>query len=99
MNGSLNVDSSALNSVGNQFSSIANDVRGIFTQMERAIDQVTANDSWRGEASQAFLDKFLSIKPRLETHLQQLESLGPAVNKTAENYAAAEAENVGMIQG
>lgn len=98
-NGTLNVDTNALNTVGNQFTNVAGEVRTIFTQMNATVDAVTANDSWRGEASTAFLDKFNQIKPRLETHLQQLEALGPAVNKTASNYASAEAENVGIMRG
>ena len=97
-NGTLNVDTNALNRVGNQFTNVASDVRTIFTKMCATVDALTANDSWRGEASTAFLDKFLQIKPRLETHLQQLEALGPAVNKTADNYAATEAENVGIMR-
>ena len=94
MNGNLNVDTSALNTVGRN---VANDVRSIFSQMQATVDQVTSNDSWSGEASRAFLEKFNNIKPRLETHLQQLEALGPAVNQTATSYSDAEADNVGMM--
>ena len=97
MNGNLNVDTSALNTVGRNFSNVANDVRSIFSQMQATVDQVTGNDSWSGEASNAFLEKFNNIKPRLETHLQQLEALGPAVNQTANSYADVEADNVGMM--
>lgn len=97
MSGNLNVDTSALSSVGNSFTGVASDVRTIFGQMQATIDQVTSHDSWSGDASRAFLEKFNSIKPRLETHLQQLEALGPAVNQTSNNYAATESENVGMM--
>lgn len=97
MNGNLNVDTLALNTVGRNFTNVANDVRSIFSQMQATVDQVTSNDSWSGEASRAFLEKFNNIKPRLETHLQQLEALGPAVNQTATSYSDAEADNVGMM--
>ena len=97
MNGNLNVDTSELNTVGRNFTNVANDVRSIFSQMQATVDQVTSNDSWSGEASRAFLEKFNNIKPRLETHLQQLEALGPAVNQTATSYSDAEADNVGMM--
>ena len=97
MNGNLNVDTSALNTVGRNCTNVANDVRSIFSQMQATVDQVTSNDSWSGEASRAFLEKFNNIKPRLETHLQQLEALGPAVNQTATSYSDAEADNVGMM--
>lgn len=96
-NGNLNVDSSALSSVGNSFTQVANEVREIFTQMNSTVDQVTANNSWSGDASRTFLDKFNNIKPRLEMHLQQLEDLGPAVNKTSNTYADAEADNVSRM--
>lgn len=97
MNGNLNVDTSTLNSVGNNFSTVASDVRGIFTEMIRIIEQVTSHESWTGEASRTFLEKFNGVKPTFEKHLQELEDLGPAVNQTATNYSDTEAENVGMM--
>ena len=60
--------------------------------------QVTSNDSWRGETSNTFLEKFNEIKPKLETHLQQLEALGPAVKTTADDYAATEEANDAMMR-
>ncbi|MBR2678058.1 MAG: WXG100 family type VII secretion target [Bacilli bacterium] len=97
--GTLNVDTSALSGVGNRFTQIAADVRTIFTQMKNTVNQVTSNDSWKGDASTAFLEKFANIEPRLERHLQELEELGPTVEKVSNNYADAEQENVGIMRG
>ena len=95
--GSLNVDTSALNNVASNFSEVAAQVREIFTKMQGTIEQVTSNDSWQGDASRAFLDKFENIRPRFEQHLQQLEDLGPATQATSNGYATAEEDNVSMI--
>ncbi len=97
MSGNLNVDTATLSNVGSNFTNVATDVRSIFSDMQRTVDQVTSHESWSGDASRAFLEKFNNIKPRLEGHLQELEALGPAVNQTATNYADTEAENVGMM--
>ena len=97
MNGNLNVDTSALGNVGNNFTAVAEEVRDTYTHMKNTIEQVTANDSWRGAASEAFLQKYESIRPQFEQHLQQLEELGPAINATANTYADAEAENISMM--
>ena len=97
MGGNLNVDSGALGSVGNNFMQVASDVRTIFSQLVATVNQVTANDSWSGEASRTFLDRFNGIKPKLELHLQQLEDLGPAVKTTANNYADTEADNISIM--
>lgn len=97
MNGNLNVDTGALGNVGNNFAAVAEDVRETYTHMKNTVEQVTANDSWRGAASDAFLQKFENIRPQFEQHLQQLEELGPAINVTANTYADAEAENISMM--
>ena len=97
MNGNLNVDTAALNNVANNFSEVAAQVREIFIKMQGTIEQVTSNESWQGEASRAFLEKFENIRPRFELHLQQLEDLGPATHATSNGYATAEEDNVGMI--
>ena len=97
MSGSLNISTSELNSVGNNISSVAADVRSIYTNMNSTIDAVTSNDSWSGEASKSFLEKFNSIKPSFEKHLEELEALGPALNTSSNTYSDAEAENVSKI--
>ena len=97
MNGNLNVDTSALGNVGNNFTAVSEEVRETYTHMKNTIEQVTANDSWHGDASEKFFQKFDNIRPQFEQHLQQLEDLGPAINGTANTYADAEAENVSMM--
>ena len=97
MNGNLNVDTSALGSVGNNFTAVANEVRETYNHMKNTIEQVTSQDSWSSDASRAFLEKYESIRPQFEQHLQQLEELGPTINATANTYADAEAENISMM--
>lgn len=94
----LGVETQSLSTTGKNFIDVASQVREIFTSVNHVVDQVTGHDSWRGEASNTFLEKFNEIKPRLETHLEQLEALGPAVNATSENYAATEEENSSMMR-
>lgn len=97
--GRLGVETQSLHTTGKNLIDVAAEVRAIFTAVTQIVDQVTAHDSWRGEASNAFLEKFNEIKPRLETHLEQLEALGPAVNATSDNYAMAEEDNVSVMRG
>ena len=94
----LGIETPSLNSTGKEFIDVATEVREIFTKVNGIVDQVTSNDSWRGETSNTFLEKFNEIKPKLETHLQQLEALGPAVKTTADDYAATEEANDAMMR-
>lgn len=97
MNGTLNVDTSALSGVGGNFISVAEEVRATYTHMQNTIRQVTSNDSWNSEASRTFLEKFEAIRPEFERDLQSLEDLGPAINNAARMYEAVEQENIGMM--
>lgn len=97
MNGTLNVDTSALNNVGSNFTSIAQDVRDTYTKMQNTIRQLTGNDAWNTAASRAFLEKFESIRPEFERDLKSLEDLGPAVAAVANSYVDAEQENIGLM--
>ena len=95
--GDLNVDTGALGTVGSNFSDVASEVRETYTHMKNTIDAVTENNSWRGAASDKFLEKFNNIRPTFEQHLEQLEDLGPTINATANTYADAEAENISLM--
>jgi WXG100 family type VII secretion target len=97
MNGTLNVDTSNLSGVGNKITNVAAAVREIYTSLHNTIDAVTANESWRGAASTAFLDKFEAIRPEFEKDLASLEDLGPTIVKVANGYEAAESDNVGLM--
>jgi len=93
----LNVNSEELLSTANNYKQIANEVREIYTKILNIIEQVTANDSWKGDARNKFLEKFDGIRHTLESHLQELEALGPALQVAANNYSNAESENIGMM--
>ena len=69
MSGTLNVDTGSLNGVGNSISDVAAQVRDIYTKLQNTINAVTANDSWKGAASSAFLEKFEAIRPEFERDL------------------------------
>ena len=97
MNGNLNYDSGKLQNVGNNFTTVAQDVRATFTNMIKTVDQVTANESWKGLASEKFLQKFENIRPQFEEHLQKLEELGPVINEIATGYSNVEEENASMM--
>jgi WXG100 family type VII secretion target len=97
MNGTLNVDTSTLSGVGGRISDVAASVRSIYTNLHNTVDAVTANDSWKGAASSAFLEKFEAIRPEFEKDLASLENLGPTIKTVAGGYEAAEDENVGMM--
>lgn len=97
MSGTLNVDTSSLNGVGNSISDVAAQVRDIYTKLQNTINAVTANDSWKGAASSAFLEKFEAIRPEFERDLASLEELGPTIREVASGYEAAEDDNVAMM--
>ena len=97
MNGTLNVDTGSLNGVGNSISDVAAQVRDIYTKLQNTINAVTANDSWKGAASSAFLEKFEAIRPEFERDLASLEDLGPTIKEVASGYEAAEDDNVAMM--
>ncbi|MBQ4030648.1 MAG: WXG100 family type VII secretion target [Bacilli bacterium] len=97
MNGTLNVDTGSLNGVGNSISDVAAQVRDIYTKLQNTINAVTANDSWKGAASSAFLEKFEAIRPEFERDLASLEDLGPTIREVASGYEAAEDDNVAMM--
>ena len=97
MNGTLNVDTGSLNGVGNSISDVAAQVRDIYTKLQNTINAVTANDSWKGAASSAFLEKFEAIRPEFERDLASLEELGPTIREVASGYEAAEDDNVAMM--
>ena len=97
MSGTLNVDTSSLNGVGNSISDVAAQVRDIYTKLQNTINAVTANDSWKGAASSAFLEKFEAIRPEFERDLASLEDLGPTIREVASGYEAAEDDNVAMM--
>ena len=97
MNGTLNVDTSNLSGVGGRIGDVAASVRSIYTNLTNTVNAVTANDSWRGEASTTFLEKFEGIRPEFERDLASLEELGPTIKSVASGYEQAEAENVSQI--
>lgn len=93
----LNVNSEELLYTANNYKQIASEVRDKYTKILNIIEQVTANDSWKGDARNHFLEKFDGIRHTLESHLQELESLGPALQVASNNYSNAESENIGMM--
>ena len=95
----LYVDSDNLTGVGNRITEIGATVRDIYTKLQATINAVTSQDSWRGEASETFLEKFENIRPSFEQHLQELENLGPTLVNVAGGYSQAESENVGNMRG
>lgn len=98
MSGTLNVDSTELNNVGRQIIDVAGNVRETYKSMQSIIEQVTSQDSWKGAASDAFIEKFENIRPTFEQDLQQLEDLGPALIGAANNYSEAEEQNVAGVR-
>lgn len=96
MSGNLNYDSEDLQNVGSNFTTVAQNVRDTYTNMKNTVEQVTANDSWKGLASEKFYQKFENIRPQFEKHLYQLEELGPVINEIANGYANTEEENSTM---
>lgn len=97
--GNVNVSSGTLKNVGRNFGEVASDVRTIFNGMKNTIEQVTSHESWSTESSKIFLDKFNNISPMLEQHLQELESLESAIEKTATGYTTAEEDSIGIMHG
>ncbi len=97
MNGTLNVDTSNLAGVGGRVGDVAGSVREIYTNLTNTINAVTSNDSWKGAASSAFLEKFEAIKPEFERDLASLEELGPTIKQVASGYEEAEEANISQI--
>ena len=97
MGGTLNVDTSNLTSVGNSLSEVAENVNTTYGNLKNTVNNVTAKESWKGEASDKFLEKFESLRPILEEDLRQLTDLGPTLVSVADGYQSTEEENVGQI--
>ncbi len=97
MGGTLNVDTSNLTAVGNSIIEVAAAVRAIYTNMTNTINAVTSNESWKGAASETFLQKFDAIRPEFERDLASLEELGPTINEVSGNYQTTEEDNVAGI--
>ena len=97
MGGTLNVDTSNLTSVGNSLNEVAATVNATYTNVKNTVNNVTAKESWKGEASDKFLEKFEALKPTLEEDLRQLTDLGPTIIGVADGYQSTEEENVGQI--
>ena len=72
----LGIETQSLNSTGKEFIDVATEVREIFTKVNGIVDQVTSNDSWRGETSNTFLEKFNEIKNNSST-LEKIKKLWP----------------------
>jgi len=94
----VTVDSDALTRVGNEIKSVSDEVEGNYNTMKGIINQVTASDSWKGEASTTFLDTFEKIRPEFEKHLTELADLGPTILEVCNGYTRTEEENVSMLK-
>ena len=99
MGNTLYVDSDSLTGVGNRVIDIAASVRDTYTKLQATINAVTSKESWSGEASETFLNKFENIKPSFEQHLRELEELGPTIVDVAGGYSQAEQDNIGNMKG
>ena len=97
MGGTLNIDTSNLRSVGNSLKEVAENVNTTYGNVKNTVNNVTANESWKGAASDAFLEKFEGLRPVLEEDLRQLTDLGPTLIGVADGYQSTEEENVGQI--
>jgi len=95
----LNIETTSLTGIGNSLTEVGSMVRDTYTNLTKTINAVTANDSWKGEASETFLNKFENLRPEFEKDLDSLEKLGPAIKQIAGNYADQEAENTSQIGG
>lgn len=95
----LNIDTSSLASVASSLIEVANAVRQTYTEFYKTVETVTGNDSWKGAASDAFLNKFEAIRPEFERDLEALEKLGPTFNTIAGRYEETEEGNVTSMGG
>ena len=98
MGETLYVDSDNLTGVGNKIKDVAASVRDIYTNFQNCVNTVTSNESWKGAASDSFLEKYERVRPSFEQHLTELEELGPTIVGVANNYSDKENENVGMMK-
>lgn len=97
MDRTLGITPEELREVGNQMKTVANDVQVIFTQVKSIVNQVTSNESWKSEASEAFAEKFDTLRIDIEADLARLDAVGPTLMGTADDYAGAEADNASQI--
>ena len=98
MSETLNVDSEELSNTGSNVTDISANVHKTYNEFKDIVEQVTSNESWKGAASAAFLEKFESIRPTFEQDLQQLEDLGPTLISIANEYSEAEERNVAAVK-
>ncbi len=97
MDRTLGITPEELKEVGNQMKSVAAEVGMIFDKVTGIVNQVTANDSWKSEASDLFLEKFETLKVDIDADLRRLDNVGPTLMGAADDYEGAEADNASQI--
>lgn len=94
----LSVTTEDLKAVGGRVEDISGQVRTLYEHMKATINAVTANDSWKSEASEALTENFESASKSFEVNLQKLEALGPALKGIGQEYQDKEDENTSKMK-
>lgn len=94
----LRVTTEDLKSVGGRIDDISSQTRPLYEHMKATINAVTANDSWKSEASEALVENFENASKSFETNLQKLEALGPALKGIGQEYQDKEDENASKMK-
>ncbi len=98
MSETLGVTPEELKQVGKRVEDISTQVRSLYTHMKATLDAVTANDSWKSDASEELKKSFENVEKSFETNLAKLEELGPTIRGIGEGYQNQEDENVNTMK-
>ena len=92
------IDHDAMAKVVDGYEKVSTEITNSFEKIDNIVQQVTNNDSWRGQDSDAFLEQFESIRQELKMHVEELEGLSPAMKNVDGGYSQREEENTADIK-
>ncbi len=94
----INVDAEDLREKAESLRSEADDLREIITNGKSLLEALV-DAGFEGAASQAFIDKYDEVTPDLEKAADLLESVGDALDDTAQNFEDMDDEIASSIMG
>ncbi len=94
----VNVDFEELREKAGEMRSESEDLREIISNGEEILNSLVDN-GFEGQTAQAFLDKYEDTKSDLESAAEFLDSVGEALDETADNFEEMDQELASSING
>ncbi len=94
----INVDAEDLREKAESLRSEADDLREIIANGKSLLEALV-DAGFEGAAAQAFIDKYDEVTPDLENAAELLDSVGDALDDTAQNFEDMDDEIASSIMG